>query len=559
MLIDFAQAGIVPELRAEVCIVGAGAAGVTLARGLAEHGLNVCLLESGGFDHDPLTQSLGVGENVGMPYYDLDGSRLRFFGGTTSIWGGRCAPLDSIDFETRDWVPHSGWPIAREDLADGYRAAHRDLEIGQYEYGEALWQTLATDPPPFDRGKFVTPFWRFDGVRERFSARRAQDLLDSPNVRCLIHANAIHLQAAANAGCLDHVLIASLGGRRAKVKADIYVLACGGMENARLLLASSDVEAQGIGNRHDWVGRCFMEHAHGRLGRLHSDKAFDLWNRFRKRFPKPSPQDGRAHSSGVPVAPVLAPAPALQRELGILNTAMTFKWQRDPRRGMPVAQRMYQNLKHQLEPNRRNRHAWHMYRGLAKWYQRRLETAVSRGFASLPDWRLNVMIRAEQAPNPHSRVRLSRNRDALGLPRADLDWRFNEQDKHTLRRLAESLDAELVRLGLGRFEPEPWLCDGSLAWPADPTVGNHPFGGYHHMGTTRMSDDPKAGVVDGNCAVHGYRDLYIAGSSVFSTSGWANPTLTILALVHRLKDHLVSRKVAAALHRNKTATGRDRP
>ena len=247
----------------------------------------------------------------------------------------------------------------------------------------------------------------------------------------------------------------------------------------------------------------------------------------------------------MPIAPVLAPAPALQRDLGILNTAMTFKWQRDPKRGMPVVQRLYQNLKHQLEPNRKNRHVWHYYRSLATWYQRHLAIPITRGLAALPDRRLNVMIRAEQAPNPDSRVRLSGTRDALGLPRADLDWQFTEQDKHTLRRLAEALDAELVRLGLGRFEAESWLYDGGLAWPVDPTVGNHPIGGYHHMGTTRMSDDPQAGVVDRNCRVHGYRNLYVAGSSVFATSGWANPTLTILALVHRLKDHLVSRKVAA--------------
>ena len=545
MLIDFAKADVGAALDADLCIVGAGAAGITLARGLTGRGLRVCLLESGGFDHDPLTQSLGVGENVGMPYYELQDSRLRFFGGTTNIWGGRCAPLDAIDFEKRDWVAHSGWPISRDDLAAGYEAAHRDLDIGRFEYGEALRQALGAEPPPFDPDRFTTAFWRFDDFRERFSARRCQDLIDSADIRILIHANAVHLQARPDAKRLDHILISSLGGRTAKIRADAYVLACGGIENARLLLASRDVEPGGIGNRHDQVGRYFMEHAHGRLGRLQSAKAFDIWNSFRKRFPKSSPHDAAAHLNGVPIAPVLAPAPALQRELGILNTAMTFKLQRDPRRGVPVVQRLYQDLKHQLQPNRKNRHLWHYYRGLATWYQRRLAEVLARGLARLPDRRLSVMIRAEQAPNPDSRIRLAEQRDALGYPCANLDWRFTEQDKHTLRQLAATLREEFARLGFGSFDPAPWLYDGTLAWPVDPTVGNHPIGGYHHMGTTRMSQDAKTGVVDRDCAVHGYSDLYIAGSSVFPTSGWANPTLTILALAHRLKDHLVSRKVAA--------------
>lgn len=545
MLIDFAITDVGATLDADLCIVGAGAAGITLARGLMGSGLNVCLLESGGFDHDPVTQSLGLGENVGMPYYELRDSRLRFFGGTTNIWGGRCAPLDAIDFETRQWVPHSGWPISREDLAAGYEAAHRDLEIGQFEYGEALRQALCADAPEFDPGRFTTAFWRFDEVRERFSARRCQDLLDSRDVRILIHANAVHLQARANAGSLDHVLISSLGGRTAKVRANAYVLACGGMENARLLLVSRDVEAEGIGNRHDRVGRYFMEHAHGRLGRLQSAAAFEIWKGFRRRFPELSLPADAAHLNGVSVAPVLVPAPALQRELGILNTAMTFKVQRDPRRGVPVVQQIYQDLKHQLQPNRRNRHLWYFYRSLAAWYHRRLAVTLTRGLVRLPGRRLSVVIRAEQAPNPDSRIRLSGRNDALGYPGADLDWQFTEQDKHTLRQLAMALGAEFARLGYGRFEPESWLDDGTLAWPVDPTVGNHPIGGYHHMGTTRMSDDARTGVVDRDCAVHGYANLYVAGSSVFPTSGWANPTLTILALTHRLKEHLVKRLVAA--------------
>ena len=316
MLIDLADIGDGARLQADLCIIGAGAAGITLARGLAGHGLDICLLESGGFDHDPVTQSLGVGANIGMPYYDLHDSRLRFFGGTTSIWGGRCAPLDELDFEKRDWVPYSGWPISRSDLAEGYRAAHRDLEIGPFEYGDALWKTPGTGPPPFDPQRFVTAFWRFDELRERFSASRARDILDNPRVRVLIHANAVHLQARDNAAAIDHVLIAGLGGREARVSAPAYVLACGGIENARLLLQSRDVESCGIGNRHDQVGRYFMEHPHGRLGRLNAANAYEIWDSFRMRFPDGSTSAGDLSLGDAPIAAVLAPAPELTARTG---------------------------------------------------------------------------------------------------------------------------------------------------------------------------------------------------------------------------------------------------
>lgn len=148
------------------------------------------------------------------------------------------------------------------------------------------------------------------------------------------------------------------------------------------------------------------------------------------------------------------------------------------------------------------------------------------------------MIRAEQAPNPDSRVVLSQQRDALGVLKADLDWKLSEIDKHTVRAMVRLLDADLTRMGVGAVRPSDWLQEPGDAWPTDPTVGTHPIGGYHHMGATRMSADPHGGVVDADCRVHGYGNLHIAGSSVFATAGWANPTLTILALARRLGDHL---------------------
>ena len=336
------------------------------------------------------------------------------------------------------------------------------------------------------------------------------------------------MQASPDARAVLHIVARPLDGKPRDVRARHYVLACGAIENARLLLVSNDVEAQGIGNRHDQVGRYFMEHPTGRIGRVHTPRPYEMWDAFQKRF----------MPSGPPLAPVLRLADATQRAARALNSIATFKLQRPPSLGVPIGNRIYQTLKHGVDPNRRGRALDHAYRGLRAWYHREIRGPLKRLRARKSTTGLYLIVRGEQAPNPDSRVRLSSERDALGNLRADLDWRLCEADKHSARVFVETFDAELRRLDLGSAEPSEWLASPGPQWPVDPTVGNHPIGGYHHLGTTRMSADPKEGVVTADCKVFGYDNLFVAGSSVFSTSGWANPTLTIAALSLRLADHL---------------------
>jgi choline dehydrogenase-like flavoprotein len=465
-----------------------------------------------------------------MAYYPLREARLRFFGGATNIWGGRRALLQPIDFEHRDWVPHSGWPLRLADLEPHLRAAHAALDLGDYVYDESLWSTYDCQPPAFSPELFTTSFWRFDKGAERFGAQAKAALATAPNCQLFLRANVTHLQAEPDAQGLRYVQAQSLGGRVLRVLADNYILACGAIENARLLLASNDVQSQGVGNDSDQVGRYFMEHPHARLATLEGQDAYRLWSAFRKRF------------SEVPTAPVLLPSAQLQQREQILNTAVTFKLQRPLGRGTPLNRRLYLSLKHQLNPTRSGRVLWQSYRSAKSLLQRYVRDGFERRRAALGLTGLHVMVRAEQAPNPRSRVRLSNTRDALGLPQADLDWQLNGQDKRTLEVLARVLGAEFERLGLGQLQPCAWLDEPSLAWPVDSSIGNHPIGGYHHMGTTRMSTQPSQGVVDADARVHGYRNLYVAGSSIFPTGGWANPTLTLLALGHRLGEHLLRRE-----------------
>jgi len=528
MLIDLEAASDDISLEAEVCIVGAGAAGVALARDLMNAGREVCLLEAGGMDYDEQTQSLTKGKIIGMEYYELDHSRLRFFGGTTNIWGGRSIPLDPIDFEKRDWVPHSGWPITLDDLKPYYQIAHDSLELGEYDYEAGMWEKLNLSPIDFDPEKIGHRFWRFDGLAERFNSNRSDDLIEAENVQVVLHANTIGLQALENGSAIYRLDARTLQGRNLQINARHYVLACGAIENARLLLMSNNVESNGIGNQYDQVGRYFMEHPHGRIAHIETRDPAAFWALYRKRFPV----------AGVPVAPALVLPPSLQQELGVLNSAATFKIQRDPNRGEAVSNKVYMNLKHGLSPNKAGRTLWHAWRGSLNWLQRHVSMPLLRFGARVNRMGLYVMARAEQAPNPDSRVRLSTEKDALGSPQADLDWQLCALDKETMLQFGKTLQGEFDRLGLGKLTTSEWLENGRPEWPVDPTVGNHPIGGFHHMGTTRMSTSPRDGVVDANCTVHGYHNLHIAGSSVFTTGGWANPTLSLLALTHRLGVHL---------------------
>jgi choline dehydrogenase-like flavoprotein len=528
MLIDLENATEDLSLETDICIIGAGAAGVALARRSIPAGHDICILEAGGMDFDEKTQSLYSGENIGMEYYDLDHARLRFFGGTTNIWGGRNITLDPIDFKKRDWVPHSGWPISLDDLNDYYRVAHDSLELGEFDYSNALWKKLQQDPVNFDPEKINTRFWRFDGLAERFNSRRCDDLVTAQNIQIVLHANVVGLQASESATHVNHLHAKTLNGRKLQVRARHFVLACGAIENARLLMISNTVEANGIGNSRDLVGRYFMEHPHGRIAHAEIDDPAAFWALYRKRYP----------AQDVPLAPALVLAESQQERLGVLNSAVTFKLQKDPGKGVSLNKKVYLNVKHAMSPTRSGRRLWQAWRGSRSMIQRHLTMPLLRIGVKLNKMGLYVMARAEQAPNPDSRVSLSHEKDALGCQKANLDWRLGSLDKETMLQFGNTLHDEFNRLGLGKVKNYDWLEDGKPEWPVDATTGNHPIGGYHHMGTTRMSDSPTTGVVDANCSVHGYDNLHIAGSSVFPTGGWANPTLTILAMTHRLGDYL---------------------
>ncbi|HYI40831.1 MAG TPA: GMC oxidoreductase, partial [Allosphingosinicella sp.] len=374
--------------------------------------------------------------------------------------------------------------------------------------------------PQFDPDELAVPLWTFDRRFNRFAWDSCGDLEADPRCQIAIHSTVTEI--VRQDGRIARVEARSLGAGRLTVKAKAFVLAAGGIENPRLLLAS------GLGN--DQVGRYFMEHPHARGGRIAGGAAWPLLKAF-----------GRRHRvGGQDLAALIAPSEALQRRENILNTSLTIVARQPQGRRQFIGMKAYSGLKHKMAPTRRGRALWMVTKKAAGWAQRHVDPARPWLLHKIGNLELALLVRGEQAPNPASRVTLAGETDATGVRRAKLDWRLSELDVRSVSVLVEALGRELQRLGLGRVEPADWL--GSGEWKTDPLISSHPIGGYHHMGTTRMGRDPATSVTDPDGRVHDIGNLWVAGSSLFPTGGWANPTLTIVALALRSAE-TISRKL----------------
>jgi choline dehydrogenase-like flavoprotein len=513
------------ELTADLCIIGAGPACISMALELSGSALSVLILESGGFEPDPQTQALARGEVVGLPTFPLEVSRLRFFGGSTGHWGGFCRAFDPIDFETRPWVPHSGWPIAHAEVAQYYERAHELCQVGPPDYEPDQWELTQT--PPLPLGKDIRTRLIQFSPPTRFGVRYRDPVVKAPNISLYLNSNVTSIRPDANGKTIAHVDVATLSGNRFTVKARTYVLAVGGIENARLLLASNQVMQRGIGNDHDLVGRYFGDHINldtAAILPLSKDTSFELYSRSNRTVARrPLRQGGRLAS----VMGLLDLDPAVQRAERTLNysaevqaTYFSDHFMHRERYYMPVQsdtgeQSRFRQVKETLSTLYRN-----------------LSDAVSAAFGSeaIPDSYYEVMSTQEQAPNPSSRVTLTGNKDALGMPMARLEWRLTDLDRHTIKVAARRIAQALGTAQLGRLRVTMDL--DAAEWPL------HMHSSWHHCGTTRMHADPRQGVVDANLRVHGLANLYVTGSSVFPTNSSSNPTPTVIALSVRLARHL---------------------
>ena len=506
------------EIACDLCIAGAGAAGIALAAAFTDGATRVVILESGGLELEDAVQDLYRGRNLGEPYFDLDTTRLRYLGGTTNHWGGMCAPLDEMDFRPRSWVPYSGWPIGRADLEPFYPKAHEILEIGPGGY-DPTWVEPEEGLLPLAPDRLVPRLFRFSSPPIWLGDKYRAALEAATGVELWLHASLVDIELGDD-GRVAAFAVGNLAGRHARVHARLFVLALGGIENARLLLSSDRQIASGIGNRYDLVGRFFMDHLGASVGRVLITRPGWEQAYAHRRHPK---------VDGHEIQHAVAPSEHLQRSAGILNNAAAFGrvvYERPRSEGYGALHDIKEGLRERRMPHDFVANLWRVLTDL---------DGIVRGLWERLDPTTYITMLSEQAPNPDSRVRLIDERDALGMRRMALDWRLAEIDHRTLRVVATAIATELGRLGVGRVELGEWLRDDEVRWP-DSLTGSH-----HHLGTTRMAEDPRHGVVDRDGRVFEHANLYVAGSSLFPTGGFANPTVNLVALTLRLAEHLRAR------------------
>lgn len=529
------------QLSATVCIIGAGAAGITLACELDRSGIDTLLVDAGAPGRrGKVSQDPYHGSTSELHPKPSNFRRLGF-GGSTTIWGGRCVPFDPIDFEARDYVPGSGWPIGHHEVARHYPRALEYCDAGgsDFDAASAIARARPTFPGAPPEPQLLTQLIERYSLPTDFGARNRQRLERSRNVRVLTHAHCVRLLRGAAGRRIAGARFARPDRTTIDVAAQVFVVATGGIETPRLLLAS-DPYGPGLGNHAGHLGRYYMCHVENIFGVIRAAEPGTVF-------------DFERTVEGVYCRRKLRLHDAAQRRHRLLNTVfrLHFPDVSDPAHRSAVLSAVYLAKRALIPEHRRilqyeqadrggaawRPHLANVARGLpalagfgARWLFRRTLAHRKLPYVLTPnaDGSFPLEFNAEQTPLAASRITLARDCDRYGVPRVHVDWRMCEADVDSACR-----SYELLRTSLG---PQVRL-EYDAAAMRERLARSVPVGG-HHIGTARMSARPADGVVDPDGAVHGLDNLYVASSAVFPTCSHANPTLTIVALALRMAEHL---------------------
>ncbi len=523
MIVDGNQASTPSSFECDVCVLGGGVAGIVLACELKKKFQQVLVVESGDEHFTPEAQALYRPQAAPKHYPDPEYSRLRFLGGSSNHWENNTAPMTPLDFEQRDWIPDSGWPISYTELAPFYAGAGDYCGVGRDGYSANDWLTRLSATDVVDGSEVIqTQIAKFAAPPARFFHTHKQVLLAGGAVTVLKNSNVVDLDFDEGSTRVRAVSTMSNQGRQASVEARVFVLCCGGIENARLLLAFNQKYDQQLGNQYDNVGRYFMGHPTPRAAQL--------------LVPDPEPF---AFYSGVQVGERRVEGYlSLSQQVVVGNQTTNLRMPLVPASQYMLSDGIssYHILSEALSegdtPDHFGQHLVNFASDLDMIAEAIARKKLNKRLLSSAEDFAGFMIpmMMEQTPDRNNRIYLGSKKDKLGLPKVLIDWQLSEQDKHRVWQSLDLVAHELGALSLGRLRI---LQERSVRiWGSQLGFSSH------HMGTTRMAPGPDRGVVDRDLRVFGTENLFVTGSSVFATGSHVPPTLTIAALTIRLARYL---------------------
>lgn len=547
-------------LSVDLAVVGAGPVGIAIALEIANDGFDVALVESGYEKAESKAQRLAEAAEWDPALHASMGMSVRRqLGGTSTIWGGRCVPYDRVDFERREHISNATWPVTYDDLLPYYQRACSWLKCGRAAFDTTQMAHL---PPsvvpglPEDSASSAT-FERWS-LSTDFAREYGDALKRSRRVRVVTGLTCTEVISGLDDTRVEKLDCRTLEGRRVSIQARGYVLACGGLETTRLLLASRGPHGRAIGDHSGHLGSWYMGHVGGVIANVRfctppRSTVFgyerDIDGTYVRRRLSIASKAQRTHELPNTIAFLANPDLADPRHRnGILSLA--YLTLRSPIGELVTPAAQHLSVTGGGMPGRTagsaaqasiHAHLMNVVRDcpsvgrfIVGFGTRRFLAGGRKvpGFFSAYSGEncYPLQYHGEQIPNRLSRVSLASDRDSVGMRKLNIDLRFSQADVDGILRCHEVWDEYLQKNGCGKLEyvsPDP----SSVVW-------SRMGGGSHQLGTTRMASKAGDGVVNEHLAVHGIANLFVASSSVLLTSSQANPTFMVIVLALRLADRL---------------------